>query len=253
LLKYLPVSIDARALWELSARPSYLVGVLAGAREAKRHGIDRMCVVEFGVAGGSGLLALEQAAKEVEEAIGVSIKVYGFDNGEAGLPQGTGDYRDHPDWWKPGDYPMDVKKLKSNLSSRTELILGDVASTVDAFVLRTQDAPLGFVSFDLDLYSSTRDALRILSHQRRRMLMNVPLYFDDIALPISHRFAGELLAIEEFNRNPHVKIDKWYGIRNGRPFPERPFLERMFMAHDLEAISNCSLKRANARLDLREK
>lgn len=251
ILKRVPVSVETRALWELSERPQYLVGVLAGAREARRHGIDEICVAEFGVAGGTGLLALEEAAAAVEREAGVRIKVYGFDNGPSGLPPGTGDYRDHPDWWKPGDFPMDVEKLKRRLTPRTQLILGDVAETVDRFVEEVQDAPLGFASFDLDLYSSTRAALRIISHEKRRILMNVPLYFDDIAFLVNHRFAGELLAIEEFNEEGNVKIDRWYGIRNNRPFPERPFLERMYVAHDLDAITRCSLSRANVRLDLK--
>jgi hypothetical protein len=250
ILKYCPVDVETRALWEVSDRPNYLVGVLAGAKEAVRTGVDRICVAEFGVAGGNGLLALEQAAAMVENETGVSISVYGFDNGPGGLPRGTGDYRDHPDWWKVGDFQADVEKLRSRLR-RAELILGDVANTVDRFVTEIQDAPLGFVAFDLDLYSSTREALRVLSHESRRMLMNVPLYFDDLDFLVNHRFAGELLAIDEFNSGGAVKIDKWYGLKNGRPFPERPFLDKMFVAHDLEAIDRCSLDRPNVHLPLK--
>jgi hypothetical protein len=64
------------------------------------------------------------------------------------------------------------------------------------------------------------------------------LYFDDTEHSISHRFAGELLAIDEFNRdNDHVKIDRWRGLASDRPFPEASFLQKMYMAHDLKAIS----------------
>jgi hypothetical protein len=83
------------------------------------------------------------------------------------------------------------------------------------------------------------------------MLWQVPLYFDDIEFLFNHKFAGELLAIEEFNEaSSQVKIDRWYGVRTGRPFPERPFLEKLYVAHDLEAISKVVLKREAAVLPL---
>jgi hypothetical protein len=54
----------------------------------------------------------------------------------------------------------------------------------------------------------------------------------------TNRFAGELLAIEEFNESDAgVKIDCWRGIGQRRPFPEAASLNRMFIAHDLDAIS----------------
>src|SRR5262249_52994541 len=98
--------------------------------------------------------------------------------------------------------------------------------------------PVGFFAFDLDLYSSTAQALRILSLPGRRTLDHVALYFDDTEHSISHRFAGELLASDEFNRdNDEVKIDGWRGLRGDRPFPEAGYLRKMYMAHDLRAIS----------------
>jgi hypothetical protein len=45
--------------------------------------------------------------------------------------------------------------------------------------------------------------------------------------------------MEEFNSTTHeVKIDRWRGIEKLRPFPEAAWLRRMYIAHDLEAISN---------------
>ena len=72
-----------------------------------KEGIPAISAIEFGVAGGSGLLALEREAAAVEAELGVAIKVYGFDNGPAGLPEFIGDHRDHPDKWRPGDFPLD--------------------------------------------------------------------------------------------------------------------------------------------------
>lgn len=247
VLKRAPASISVatRALWDLSDRPAYLLGVLYAARQALRQRAPEIAVIEFGVAGGAGLLVLEREAAAVEKDLGVSIKVYGFDNGSEGLPAFIGDHRDHPDKWKPGDFPMDEPLLRSKIGSRTTLILGDVRETVPRFCDDPSAPPVGFIAFDLDLYSSTSAAMRILSMPRKRALDHVPLYFDDVEHSISCRFAGELLAIEEFNdSNDHVKIDRWRGLQSDRPFPEASFLHKLYMAHDLQAISARILERS---------
>jgi len=249
LLKAVPMAVATRALWDLSNRPQYLVGVLYAARRALREGVGEIAVIEFGVAGGDGLLALEREAAAVERGLGVSIKVYGFDNGPAGLPAFIGDHRDHPDKWKPGDFPMDEPLLRSRIGARTALVIGNVSETVPRFFDDPSVPPVGFVAFDLDLYSSTKCALHILSMPRRRILDHVPLYFDDTEHSVSHRFAGELLAIDEFNRtNEHVKIDRWRGLTSDRPFPEASYLQKMYMAHDLAAISARVLDRSPLHL-----
>jgi hypothetical protein len=250
MVKYGGSSLRAKAMWDAVARPNYLVGLLAGADQARREGISKICAIEFGVAGGNGLLTLEKYAEKVENATGVKISVCGFDAG-GGLPGLCGDYRDHPDQWMPSDYPMDEQALRSRLSSRTSLIIGNVADTVSDFVRTKQDAPLGFISFDLDLYSSTKDAFQVLLLPEKQMLRRVPLYFDDIDFFFNHRFAGEFLAMDELNAKSHsVKIDQWHGIANGRAFPENPWLKKMYIAHDLTAISAVNLQRTRGELSL---
>lgn len=239
----LPVSVQTRALWDISRRPNYLSGVLLAAEQARQQGIFEISVIEFGVAGGNGLVALQEAAADVERATGVQIKVYGFDNGPQGLPEFIGDYRDHPDAWRAGDYPMDEARLRARLMDRTTLILGNVRDTVPEFV-GGQTAPVGFVSVDVDLYSSTMQALKLFTLPGRKLLRRTIVYFDDVDLIISHRYAGELLAIDEFNKaNESVKIDRLRGFQAGRPFPEKDYLKMMYVVHDLEAISKCSSDR----------
>ncbi len=251
LLRGLPVSVQTRARWELSKRPVYLLGVLTAAEQAAKQNLKEVAVVEFGVAGGDGLVALQEEAAAVERATGIHIKVYGFDMGSRGLPTFIGDHRDHPDVWRPGDFPMDESHLRSRLDDRTTLILGNVNETLAGFFRAHAPPPVGFVSFDLDLYSSTRDALRIFTLPDKSMLWHVPVYFDDIDFLFNNRFAGELLAIAEFNdANDGVKIDKWYGVGIDRPFPERPFLDKLFVAHDLDAVSRVKLDRVAGMLPL---
>jgi hypothetical protein len=162
LLKRLPVSVPTRALWDISDRPAYLLGLIFAASQAQQEGLRAFSAIEFGVASGSGLLALQREAEAVEAHTGISIQVYGFDKGAGGLPELIGDYRDYRDMWRPGDFPMDEALLEPLLSPRTRLILGDVRDTVPTFFDDPQVPPVGFVSIDLDLYSSTTHALRVL-------------------------------------------------------------------------------------------
>ena len=159
-LALLPCSVETRARWDLSARPHYLVGTLFAAQRARVQGIREISVIEFGVAAGNGLLALQAEAEAVERATGVAIRVYGFDAGPGGLPTFCGDYRDHPDMWMPGDYPMDVDALRPKLAPRTTLILGDIRENIERFREEYDPSPIGFLSIDVDLYSSTAAALR---------------------------------------------------------------------------------------------
>jgi hypothetical protein len=130
---------------------------------------------------------------------------------------------------------MDVDGLRARLKPGTDLILGDVAETVPRFVQNLR-FPVGFVSVDLDLYSSTLDALRLFTLPGRQMLQHTPMYFDDTLMAFNHQFAGELLAIEEFNNENHgVKIDTWRSLKSLTAFPESPWLDAMYMAHDLQA------------------
>jgi hypothetical protein len=246
ILRVWPASIRLKAEWDAVSRPNYLAGVLAGADQAGREGISRISAVEFGVAGGQGLVALQEIAEAVEKETKIQISVYGFDTGH-GLPELT-DHRDHPDRWIAGDYKMDEVLLRSRLTSRTTLVLGEVKDTAADFVRTMQRSPLGFVAVDVDLYSSTRDALQICSLPGKQMLLHTPMYFDDIRSIFNHRFAGELLAIDEFNAaNKNVKIDRWRGITEDRAFPESDWLNRMYVAHDLEAVTRSGSPREHFR------
>lgn len=244
----IPTSVRTKAKWELGPRPD-LLGVLNAADQAVREGVNTIAVVEFGVAGGNGLVVLEHWARKVALETGVRIVVYGFDTG-TGLPESCGDHRDHPDKWAASDYAMDVEKLKRRLKSDTKLVIGDTRETVPQFA-KEQTIPIGFAAVDVDLYSSTVAVLQLFRGPNRNMLRRTYLYFDDVADPQAsflHRFAGELLAIEEFNdTSDDVKIDVWRGLRGGRIFPDSDWIEKMYIAHDLTAISATRLARAPLR------
>ncbi len=117
--------------------------MLHAAVLARKLGHKRVAAVEFGVAGGNGLLAMERHAEAVRAETGVEVAVYGFDTGK-GMPPPL-DYRDMPYMWQPGYFAMDVEKLRARLAA-AELILGDVAETLAYFVAREGAPPVGFVA-----------------------------------------------------------------------------------------------------------
>ena len=202
LWRTLPIgSVTQRVRCGIFNRPYYAWGVHFAAKQAKQLGIDSISIIEFGVAGGRGLVALEGLAKEIGKYFGVNIAVWGFDTG-GGLPNPV-DYRDLPHIWEQGDYQMDVSKLKETLTS-AKLVIGDVGKTVDPFLASKNLPPIGFISFDLDYYSSTVSALRIFEGGPATRLPRVCCYFDDIMWPeeaCHNDYVGEYLAICEFNEN----------------------------------------------------
>src|SRR4051794_28712639 len=60
-------------------RPHYGYCVLQAAKLAKRLGHKSVSVIEFGVAGGNGLVNLEMHAGEVSKLTGIDIQIFGFD------------------------------------------------------------------------------------------------------------------------------------------------------------------------------
>ena len=164
------------------------------------------------------------------------VVVYGFDTGQ-GMPQPL-DYRDLPYLWQPGYFAMDVAKLKARLKS-AKLILGDVAETARDFVVRENPPPsIGFIAFDLDYYSSTVAALKVLDADHRYLLPRVACYFDDMVGDVDwayNEFTGELLAIKEFNAaHYNIKIAPVNGLRFFEHRTSKQWHEQIFVAHLFE-------------------
>ncbi len=214
-------------------RPHYTWGMAHGAYLAKHLAIERISVIELGVAGGNGLVALDRAAGRVEATLGVAIDIYGFDSG-AGLPKPEG-YRDLPNLWSDGDFPMNQKRLQQRMQ-RGKLILGLVEETIPAF-LKTRPAPIAFISWDLDLYSSTMHAFPLLRADSDLLLPRIQCYFDDILGFTFAEFNGERLAIAEFNETqPMRKISPIHGARFYVPsrYSNAIWVEKLYMAHILD-------------------
>ena len=189
-------------------KPVYAYCVKKSAELAVKLGVKRISVIELGVAGGNGLLALENYANIVSTFTGIKIDVYGFDTGE-GLFEPE-DYRDMPYFFAKGNYSINLDLLKNRLKE-AKLILGDASLTFGKF-LEDKPSPIGAISFDMDYYSATASVLKFMddSSDNDLFLPRVSLYFDDVVGKIEqdyNEYTGELLAIKEFNDgNQKIKI-----------------------------------------------
>jgi len=225
-------SFEDRLAWDALDRPHYAYGTYWAARQARALGMRAMSVLELGVAGGNGLVCLEEVADIVGRILDIDIAVVGFD-AASGMPEPV-DHRDMPYLWQPGFFPMDIEKLRRRLR-RARLVLGDVATTIPAFVEEGGIAPIGFVAFDLDYYSSTLDAFALFDSPPALRLPRVLCYFDDVVgddWELHGPHTGELLAIDDFNRGHEtLKIDPVNGLRHKRRVPA-PWNDQIFVAHD---------------------
>jgi hypothetical protein len=179
----------------------------------------------LGVARGEGLLNVEYHVENIRKELDIEFEIYGFD-AVTGLPD-TSDYRDIKYRFVAGDYAMDRQALEAKLKY-AKLVLGDVKETCSNFFEAYNAAPIGCILFDLDYYSSTRDAFRLFEAGEDHHLPRVFCYFDDIMG--TNEFIGELRAIAEFNEtHESMKIAKPYGLYALRM---ELWNEKIFTFHD---------------------
>jgi len=233
VLRRTPIgSYSFRCSLDLYPRPHYAYGIQQAAILAKRLNVPRISALEFGVAGGQGLVEMARMADFASKATGVSVDVYGFDRGE-GLPK-PHDFRDLPYIWQEGEFSMDLVALRRKVPS-AKLIIGDIEETTKTFLHSDKVAPVGFVSIDVDYYSSTTAALQLFCDGPNYFLPRVFCYFDDTVGDddqiIQCEYVGELRAIKEFNDSmDNIKIAPINGLSAKRAI-EAPWNDLIYVAH----------------------
>ncbi|MBV8529069.1 MAG: hypothetical protein JOZ75_12195, partial [Candidatus Dormibacteraeota bacterium] len=222
-------------------RPQHAYGILRAADEAKRLGIRRVTLIEFGVASGAGLMNMAYIAQRVTRETGVHFDLHGFDTGE-GMPP-PDDYRDHPEYYQAGDFQMDEHALRAALPGSVNLVLGDLSETVPQFLSGlTEVAPIGFVTVDVDYYWSTCAALRALTGDPCLYLPLTNVYFDDVLLDNHNSWQGQLLAIREFNdANAMRKLEHHQFLENQRVFRNASWLKQLYALHVMDHPARSTL------------
>src|SRR5260370_7109459 len=78
LLRLPRASFETRLKWDAVDRPGYAYGTYQAALQARALGLSGISVIEMGVAGGQGLLALESHARAIQPRLGIKIHVFAF-------------------------------------------------------------------------------------------------------------------------------------------------------------------------------
>ncbi len=226
-------SFRERELYGLVERPMYAYGMLRAADVARFYGKKKVTVCEFGVATGNGLRNMVELAKQIEPLTNIEFDIVGFDTGE-GLPELEG-YKDHPELWVPGDFPMvNRDELIASLGGRARIEFGDISTTIAPFTKALhEDAPLAFISIDVDIYSGTVSALKCLERGPEVYLPVVGVYLDDCTGYFANEWCGELAAVNEFNAAHELRkigIDRSFGTRPKREV----WHEQMYALHVLD-------------------
>lgn len=227
-------SFRAKVAYDLVLRQQHAYSILKCADQARSLGIQCVTLIEFGVAAGTGLLNICKIAERVTRETGISFKIFGFDTGK-GMPEPLS-YRDHPELYQQGDFPMSYEVLKGNLPANAELHIGDIHDTVVPFLQQlSSTAPIGFISLDVDYYSSAKQSLRVLTAAPELYLPRVLIYLDDVEDESHNSYCGELLAVKEFNQeNQFRKIEQHAFLRSYRIFRNARWIDHMFTCHVLD-------------------
>ena len=240
-------SYRKKIAFDLILRQHHAYALLKAADRAKAAGINTISAIEFGVAAGAGLINMQNIARKVTKETGVSFKIYGFDTGK-GMPPAI-DYRDHPDLYQHGDFPMSVELLKQHLGKETRLIIGEISDTVGDFLQSLPiHEPIGFVSLDVDYYHSAKDCLRVFDGNPSQYLPTTLIYLDDIELESHNSYCGELLAIKEFNdAHKYRKIEHHRFLENTRIFRKANWIKHIYQLHVLDHATRHQVKDDNQK------
>jgi hypothetical protein len=244
-------AFELTVLFDAVRYPPYAVGLQTACKYASLAGKTGFTAIEFGVAGGNGLVELSRYAARWSERTGMKIKVVGFDAG-SGLPISP-DRRDAPWLWNSGDFPLDVDRLRRVLPPETELVVGRIQDTLTQWIDEKLELPIGFVSVDVDLYSGAAAIGEAMARANASCVLPfISFYFDDALRYLTPRCTGELAAVAEFNsRNGDRQFDRDDWIAEDRPFGERLWLKRMYSLYCFDHPAILGHKNRDvARLDL---
>ena len=226
-------STQKKIAYDLIPRQPYAFGIDDAFKIAQQEGIENLILVEAGVASGAGFQNMIYIANKLSKEYKINFSVVGFDTG-GGMPEPL-DYRDHPEKYFTGDFiPINMDKLLKSLPSNAKIYLGDLAETVPQFLQSLKpDEIIGFISVDVDYYSSTKKLFPLFEASSRNLMSRVPVYLDDVNNPDHSEDCGELLAIKEFNEltSCNRKIRKMTQLRDWRIFKSALWLEQMYYLH----------------------
>ena len=138
------------------------------------------------------------------------------------------------------------------MPKNTEVIYGEISSSLEKIKGKLDyNRKLGFVSVDVDYYSSTLDCLKVFELEADCYLSKVTVYFDDVNNIDHNEFCGELLAIKEFNQlDIPRKLAKYNQLKNWRIFKNALWLDQMYFCHIFDSDLRSRIQNREARVVL---
>ena len=121
LFIYLFGTYRTKILFDLIMRQHHAYGIDRACQIAKYYNHNEISILEFGVANGAGLINMQEISNKLEKIYNIKINIYGFDMGN-GMPRSKDKLKDHPDIYSSGDFPMDIKKLKTKIGKNPALL-----------------------------------------------------------------------------------------------------------------------------------
>jgi hypothetical protein len=224
-----------RIACDLVVLQQYAFSLLKTAELALAQGLRSVTVIEFGVAAGAGLVNICEISRNITKLTGVDFEIFGFDSGK-GMPPPR-DHRDHPEVFSEGSFPLiDRSALIRALPQNAKLILGDIEETLPSFIAHlSASSPVGFVVIDVDYYSSAKECLNVFIGAPDHYLPWTLVYLDDTGFESANPWAGELLAVREFNEeNEMRKIHLFAGLRHKRLFKHTSWFDQVYLLHVLD-------------------
>ena len=178
-------------------RPNYALGILMAAHQAKELNYKKISVIELGCWNFEGLIDIENYIDDIKKFIDIDFNVYGFELGSGHIKEEI-DPRNRLYELSGGDYTF-IKKENLKKLKFSKLVLGDVKETVPKFLeeKHLDEAPLGFIIFDLGFYTSAKDALNLLKSKSNRYLPRTTIYSDNNYFVLENE--ADKLAFKEFN------------------------------------------------------
>lgn len=227
-------SFRQKVAFDLVLRPYHAFAILKACDAAKKQGLKKIKILEFGVANGAGIMNMIKIAEKVTKTTGIAIEIIGFDSGK-GMPDPK-DYKDHPEYYNTGDFPMNKELLLQQINNKATIIFGDIKESLKAFEQTLSiDAPIGFVSVDVDYYSSTTETLQLLKAKASYFLPLTYVYFDDTFMEHHNSKCGELLAVREFNQENEFRLIEQHNfLSNSRIFKHANWIKQLYYLHVLD-------------------
>ena len=250
LFVFLFGSLKLKIAFDLVLRLPYAYSILESAERAKKLGLKKISIIEFGVANGAGLKNMQDLARKITKITSIEIDVYGFDTGK-GMPPPQS-FKDHPELYQEGDFEMNIQLLKSKLNDNTKLIIGEINSTIKEFIKKDfSDAPIAFLNIDVDYYSSSVDCLEVLKIPANQLMPSVIIYLDDLEDYTHNSWCGELAAVNEFTKNNLKRpIERHYFFKSQRIMKNARWIDHIFQCHVLDHSIRNKLNTHRTKINL---